>query len=159
MPQLDLFTFFPQIFWGFLFFFIQFFILSYYFLPLLASSVKFRSKYLMSDTSIPEVVASVENADAVVSGISGQSIFSLVLDEFEEILGKLTMQYALSIKATRLKVLAKTFGNINSQVVKMPFAIDFGSEYVVNFSYVLGVFIAANLVHIPKKGKKTNKKK
>ena len=151
MPQLDLFTFFPQIFWGFLFFFVQFFILSYYFLPLLASSVKFRSKYLMSETFTPETVVKIENTDVVVPGISGQPVFSFVLDEFEEILGKLTMQYDLSIKATRLKVLAKTFGNINSQVVKMPFAVDFGSEYVVNFSYVLGAFIAANLVHIPKK--------
>lgn len=159
MPQLDLFTFFPQIFWGFSFFFIQFFILSYYFLPLLASSVKFRSKYLMSDTFTPEVVANVKNADIVVLGIPEQSIFSLVLDEFEEILEKLTMQYDRSIKATRLNVLVKTFGNINSQVVKMPFAIDSDSEYVADFSYALFVFIAARSIHIFKKGKKIDKKK
>ena len=151
MPQLDLFTFFPQIFWGFLFFFVQFFILSYYFLPLLASSVKFRSKYLMSESLMSEIVVKKENAEVVGSG---QPVFSLVLEEFEEILVKLTTQYDLSIKAARLKLVVKTFGNINSQVIKMPFAVDFGSEYAANFSYVLGAFIAANTVHIPKKKKK-----
>jgi hypothetical protein len=48
MPQLDIFSFFPQIFWGFLFFFLYFFFVSFYILPSFALSFKEMEKLIVS---------------------------------------------------------------------------------------------------------------
>ena len=116
MPQLDLFTFFPQIFWGFLFFFVQFFVISYYFLPLLASTLKFKQKYLITlfqkETSTQIQTFIQKDYNALLLGS---------IKEIENLFGNIYSICNVSDKNFRLNLLTKTFVNVNSQIIKTPF--------------------------------------
>lgn len=119
MPQLDLFTFFPQIFWGFLLFFIQFFIVSYYFLPLLASSLKFKQKYLTT-------LFQKEALQATTGTSSIHTDTNLLLNsikELEKTFGDVSKNCDVSIKNTRRSILTNLFSTLNYQVTKIPFLV------------------------------------
>lgn len=47
MPQLDLISFFPQVFWCFVLFFVFFFCFSFFMIPKIATVLKFRKKKLV----------------------------------------------------------------------------------------------------------------
>lgn len=118
MPQLDLLTFFPQVFWGFLFFFIQFFIISYYFLPLLASTLKFKQKYL---SMLFQKEGTSTNSSGVLNYENNNALLLSSIKEVDIIFGKVSNICHTADTNFRLNLLTKTFANINNQIIKTPF--------------------------------------
>ena len=136
MPQLDIFTFFPQVFWGFLFFFFQFFIVSYYFLPLLASTLKFKQKYL---TTLFQKETSSLATESSLHLFKNNDVLLTSIKEAEKIFENISKNCNSSIKNVRSNLLLQTFGNINYQISKIPFLVCaiptfYRSVFTFNFS-------------------------
>lgn len=121
MPQLDLFTFFPQIFWGFLLFFVQFFIVSYYFLPLLASSLKFKQKYLATLFQKEASLSTTNNVS--VHNNTDANLLLNSIKELEKTFGNISKNCEVSTKNTRISILTNLFSNLNYQITKIPFLV------------------------------------
>jgi hypothetical protein len=119
MPQLDLFTFFPQIFWGFLLFFVQFFLVSYYFLPLLASSLKFKQKYLATLFQNEASLVTTNNLPIQTNA----NLLLKSLKELEKTFANISNNCDISTKNTRINILTNLFNNLNYQITKIPFLI------------------------------------
>lgn len=119
MPQLDLFTFFPQIFWGFLLFFVQFFLVSYYFLPLLASSLKFKQKYLATLFQNEASLVTTNNLPIQTDA----NLLLKSLKELEKTFANISNNCDISTKNTRINILTNLFSNLNYQITKIPFLI------------------------------------
>jgi hypothetical protein len=134
MPQLDLLTFFPQVFWGFLFFFFLFFTISYYFLPLLASTLKFKQKYL---SILLKKEGMITNSTQISTQESSNSLILSSIKEIELIFGNVSKLCEISDKNCRLNLLTNTFKNVNNHIVKTPFLFSALPRFYTAFCFPL----------------------
>lgn len=141
MPQLDLFTFFPQIFWGFLFFFVQFFILSYYFLPLLASTLKFKKKYVSSLASVLHKEASLPSVENV-----NNNLLSICFKELSKTFSNIYTNCNLSVATSLSDLEKKNFHAIKKKVLKSSVDITFTEQYIAKTNAATFVSLARKII-------------
>lgn len=125
MPQLDIFSFFPQLFWGFLFFFFYFFFVSFYILPSLAASIKFKKKQFLFLSTVV-----LKNRNPMNSSNVSDHFLALSFKEMEKLIVSCSNYFDFWNKKVQLQILAnpllivnreylvKSFPFYNSRVLK-----------------------------------------
>jgi len=113
-------SFFPQIFWGFILFFIPFFIVSYYFLPLLASTLKFKQKYL---STLFKKETLLSSTSGIVSSTTDNNLLLISIKEIDKTFNRVFENCKISTQKARTNILTNTFSKINYQISKIPFLV------------------------------------
>lgn len=120
MPQLDLISFFPQIFWCFVLFFLFFFYFSFIIIPQIATILKFRKKKLI-------ILANEINNKKDGSSFLLIEYDTVLKNSFQEItsLLKSLLQFGNSwLPSTMLKLNTTSFRSTNQRFLNTTFFKD-----------------------------------
>lgn len=117
MPQLDLISFFPQVFWCFVFFFLFFLYFSFFAIPKIATILKFRKKKLVVLAN--EINKKKDGSSALL--MEYDNILKNSFSEITQILKNLTNFGNVWLSATIYKFNTSEFLKINQRFLNSSF--------------------------------------